>query len=113
MVANIHQQTALTAMSDAVDTLASQYRHNRGFNIRRDQIKEALSIILHGAQALINEEHELCDGSYLAVQDVIDAVDVCFSDAIEHEDELEALANPAFSQRYHGTLNRQQQGLSR
>ena len=113
MVANIHQQTALTAMSDAVDTLASQYRQNRGFNIRRDQIKEALSIILHGAQALINEEHELCDGSYLAVQDVIDAIDVCFQDAINAEDERDALMHPAFSQSFHGTMNHRQQGIGR
>lgn len=113
MVANIHQQTALTAMSDAVDALTSQYRRAHGFNIRRDQIKEALSIVLHSAQQLITEEHELCDSSYLNVQNVMDEIDVCFEDAINAEDEEDARRHPAFSQRYHGTLNHRQQGIGR
>lgn len=111
MVANIHQQTALTAMSDAVDTLASQYRQNRGFNTRRDQIKEAVSKLLHAVQDLIVEEDELCDPQYLKVGDIVDDIDVCFLDAINADDEREARDHPAFSQKYHGTLNKAQQGI--
>lgn len=111
MVANIHQQTALTAMSDAVDTLASQYRRNRGFNIRRDQIKEAVSKLLHAVQDLIVEEDALCDPQYLKVDDIVDAIDVCFQDAVNADDEFEARAHPAFSQKFHGTMNKAQQGI--
>lgn len=113
MVANIHQQTALTAMSDAVDTLASQYRRHEGLEQRRDQIKQFLSIVIHATQQLISEEHELCDSDYPTISDVTHQIDEAFREAIEHEDELEALANPAFSQRYHGTLNHRQQGIGR
>lgn len=113
MAASIHQKTALDAMQDAVDALCSQYRVNRGINVRRDQIKEFLSIVLHSTQQLIAEEHDLCDGNYPTVQAVIDEIDEAFQPAIDAEDEREALAHPAFSQRCHGTHNHRQQGLSR
>lgn len=111
MVANIHQQTALTAMSDAVDTLASQYRRNRGVNIRRDHLKTLVSKVLRAVQDLIVEEGALCDPQYIKVDDLVEAIDVCFQDEINADDELEARAHPAFSQRSHGTWNRQQQGI--
>lgn len=105
MVANIHQRTALDAMSDATDALRSQYRQFRGINVRRDQIKEFLSIVLHAAQQLIAEEHELCDGNYPTVQAVIDEIDEAFQPAIDKEDEIEAANLPAFTQRSHGTYH--------
>lgn len=105
MVANIHQRTALDAMTDATDTLRSQYRQFRGINVRRDQIKEFLSVVLHATQQLIAEEHELCDGNYPTVQAVIDEIDEVFQPAIEKEDEIEAQAHPAFTQRSHGTYH--------
>ena len=113
MVATIHQKTALDAMTDAVDTLTSQYRRHHGINVRRDQIKEFLSIVLHATQQLVAEAHDLCDGNYPTVQAVIDEIDEAFQPAIDEEDEREALAHPAFSQRGHGTLNHRQQGISR
>lgn len=105
MVATIHQKTALDAIEDAADALRSQYRQFRGINVRRDQIKEFLSIVLHSTQQLIAEEHELCDGNYPTVQAVIDEIDEGFQPAIEKEDEREAFAHPAFSQRSHGTYH--------
>lgn len=113
MVATIHQKTALDAMDDAMDALRTQYRQYRGINIRRDQIKEFISIVLHSTQQLIAEEHDLCDGNYPTVKAVIDEIDEAFQPAITSEDEAEALAHPAFSQRHHGTLNHAQQGSAR
>lgn len=111
MAANIHQKTALDAMDDALDALRTQYRRHQGINVRRDQLKEFLSIVLHATQQLIAEEHDLCDGNYPTVQAVIDEIDEAFQPAIDKEDEQEALAHPAFSQRFHGTLSRRQHGI--
>ena len=52
MVDTINQKTARDAMTDAVDTLTSQYRRHHGINVRRGQIKEFLSIVLHATQQL-------------------------------------------------------------
>lgn len=110
-MATTAQTVSLDLMASAVETLRSQYAVPVSLEQERDNLKMLMQLILTGVTRLAAEADHRIDTDYIPEPGYLnDDIDNAFSDAISAD---EARTAVAYTQASHGTLNHEQQGLTR